>query len=109
MPTDVDPNTLTLAMVLTAGGAPVVATLITGLVQLAKTLFGERWPGAGASRGLAFALSLVFVVWAYAGVPVPVTAVSLFAGLLAWYGIARLAMAVYDDLTARPGSLRDGA
>ena len=98
---------ITLAVILTAGGATATAGLITGLVQLAKTLFGSHWPGAGASRLAAFVLSGVFVAWAYIGIPVELTAATAFAGLLAFYGIARLAMAVYDDVAARPGGLRE--
>ena len=98
---------LTLAIILTAGGAVAAAGLITGLVQLAKTLFGSAWPGAAVSRAFAFVLSLVLVAWAYVGIPVEITGQTLFAGLLAWYGIARLAMAVYDDVAAKPGGLRE--
>lgn len=102
---DTDFSALTLQLILTAAGATVTAGLITGIVQLAKTLFGSHWPGAGVSRGLAFVLSIVFVAWAYVGIPVEITAATLFAGLIAVYGIARLAMAVYDDVAQKPGSL----
>lgn len=97
---------LTLAIILTTGGAVAAAALITGVIQLVKTLFGANWPGATASRLLAFLLSAVLVVWAYVGIPVVLTAATAFAGLLAFYGIARLAMAVYDDAAGTPGGLR---
>lgn len=101
-----DDQGLTLALILTAGGATAAAGFVTGFVQLLKTLFGSKWPGPAASRGLAFVFSGVLVVWAYVGIPVALTAATAFAGLLAFYGIARLAMAVYDDVTGQPGGLR---
>lgn len=97
---------LTLAVVLTAAGATVAGALITGVVQIVKVLLGSAWPGAAASRTLAFVLSLVIVAWAYVGTSVTVDAETAFGAVVAWYGIARLAMAVYDDVAAKPGGLR---
>lgn len=100
-----DQDQLTLAIILTAGGAVATSALISGIVQVFKVLFGTAWPGATASRVAAFILSLVFVVWAYVGTHVATDAEHLFVGLLAWYGIARLAMVVYDDASQRVNSL----
>jgi hypothetical protein len=104
MPTD--ETTLTLALVLTAGGAVIASGLITGLVQLVKQLGNVI---NGKERIVAFVLSAVLVVIAYAaGVgegTLTVTPPSLFAAFLAWYGIARLSMANYADVTKEPNSL----
>jgi len=104
MPTD--ETTLTLALVLTAGGAVIASGLITGLVQLVKQLGSVI---DGRERIVAFVLSAVLVVIAYAaGVgdgTLSVNAASLFAAFLAWYGIARLSMANYADVTKEPNSL----
>jgi hypothetical protein len=104
MPTD--ETTLTLALVLTAGGAVLASGLVTGLVQLLKQL-GSLLDGR--ERIVAFVLSAVLVVIAYvAGVndgTLTVNIASLFAAFLAWYGIARLSMANYADVTREPNSL----
>lgn len=102
MPTDVDPNALSLALILTAAGTVPAAALVTGLVSLLGNL-GSLVDGR--ERILAFALSAVLVVYAYIALPVPLTGISGFAGFLAWYAIARLSMATYDDVTLKANSL----
>lgn len=94
---------LTLALVLTAGGAVASAALVSGVIELLKQLIEF---GAQGARLLAFGLSAALVVVAYIGTAVPLDVANGFAGFLAWYGIARLSMAVYDDAKARPGGLR---
>jgi uncharacterized membrane protein HdeD (DUF308 family) len=103
MPQD---ETLTLALVLTAGGAVLASGLVTGIVQILKQL-GTFLDGK--ERLAAFFLSAVLVVIAFvSGIndgALTVTIQSLFAAFLAWYGIARLSMAVYADVTKEPNSL----
>ena len=105
MPTD--ETTLTLALVLTAGGAVIASGLITGLVQLVKQLGSVI---NGKERIVAFTLSAVLVVIAYAaGVgegSLTVNAASLFAAFMAFHGIARLSMANYADLSGEANGLR---
>jgi hypothetical protein len=105
MPTD--ETTLTLAIVLTAGGAVLASGLITGLVQILKQLGSFL---NGRERLTAFTLSAVLVVVAFAaGVSDGTLTVNLasgFAAFLAWYGIARLSMANWADVTGEPNSLR---
>ena len=106
MPTDTD--TITLALVLTAAGATVAAALVTGLVQLFKTVM----PGlsGGKERLAAFFLSAVLVILSVAsGVQdktITINIASVFAAFVAWYGIARLSMAVYADAAGETNSLR---
>lgn len=106
MPTDV--NSFTLALVLTAAGATAAAALVSGLVQLFKTLL----PGLsdGKERVAAFILSALLVVVAVAsGVQdgtITINIAALFAAFLAWYGIARLSMAVFADASGEPNGLR---
>lgn len=101
---------LTLALVLSAGGAVAASGLITGLIQLLKSVGGSFVEGK--ERVWAFGLSAALVVLAYISITVaaqPPTAVGIagiFAAFLAWFNIARLSMAIYDDLTGRVNGLR---
>lgn len=106
MPTD---STLTLTLILTAAGAVLGAGLVTGFVQILKTVFADLV--TGREQRFAFFGSALLVIAAFAsGVQdgsLTVTGASLFAALLAWYGIARIALGIHDDVTgARPTSLR---
>jgi hypothetical protein len=103
MPTEIDPNALTLALILTAAGVAPAAALVTGLVSLLGNLGSFV---AGKERLFAFVLSAVLVVFAYAATAVTVSAVTGFGAFLAWYGIARLSMATYDDIKGKANSLR---
>jgi hypothetical protein len=101
---------LTLALVLTAGGAVASSALITGLIQLLKALPGVGGAlDAGREKLAAFALSAALVVAAFlVGAnegTVEVNGATIFGAFLAWYGIARLSMGIYDDATAQPNSL----
>ena len=108
MPTDLPAN-INLALFLTAAGATAGAALVTGVVQLLKSV----WPGDGLSGigqlRLAFILAAVLTLAAYAsGVQAGQITVSLptvFTLFLAWYAIARLSKTIYDDATRQPGSL----
>jgi hypothetical protein len=95
---------LTLAVVLTAGGATASAALITGLIAMLKGLRGVGPAIDGNEPTLAFVLSAVLVAAAFASVG-EVSAASLFAAFLAWFGIAQIAMGVHDTVkaaTAKP-------
>jgi hypothetical protein len=108
VPTDL-PSNLNLALLLTAAGATAGAALVTGVVQLLKSV----WPGQGLSgKGqlrLAFFLAAVLTLMAYAsgvqGGQITVSLPTVFALFLAWYAIARLSKTIYDDATHQPGSL----
>ena len=102
MPEGVDPNAVSLALILTAAGVAPSAALVTGLVSLLGNLGSIV---EGYERILAFILSAVLVAFAYIATEVNVTAVTGFGAFLAWYGIARLSMATYDDLTRKANSL----
>lgn len=106
MPTD---PTLTLALLLTAAGALAGATLVTGLVQLVKTIWPGHLAGVWQLRW-AFVFSAVLIGAAYASQvqtgALTVSLESLFAAVIAWYAVARLAKSIFDDATAAPGSLR---
>jgi hypothetical protein len=96
---------LTLELVLTAGGAVASSALITGLIQLVKQL-----PGVGSAldngneKLAAFGLSAALVVFASVATGFVSDLASGFLAFLAWYAIARLSMAVYDDVTRAPNS-----
>ena len=97
---------LTLAAVLTAGGAVAASGLITGLISLLKALpfIGPRIED-GLEPLLAFAFSAVLVSLAYMHTVPEKNVATGFIAFLAWYGVARLAMGFYDDVTRKPGSV----
>lgn len=99
---------LTLPAIL-AGGSVAAAAFVTGMVEVIKRLVPlvslRDW-----EPQLAALLAAVLVVAALTGVPQP-TDTNGWAGLiltavLSWYGITRVAMGIYDDLTGAPRSLR---
>lgn len=104
-----DESALTLSLILTAGGAVAASALVTGIVQILKQLGSFL---DGKERLAAFILSAVLVVVAFiAGVndgTLTVNVASVFTAFLAWYGIARLSMAVYADVAREPYSLTGG-
>jgi hypothetical protein len=106
VPTDATASA-SLALILTAAGAVGASALVTGLVQLVKAML----PGltAGKSRVMAFALSYLLVAVAVAEAfqshALSVSIPALFGAFVAGYGIARLAMANFADITAEPNSL----
>jgi uncharacterized membrane protein HdeD (DUF308 family) len=104
MPTD--ETTLTLSLILTAAGAVAASALVTGVVQILKQLGNFL---NGKERLAAFILSAVLVVIAYAAGlsdgTLTLNIASGFAAFIAFYGIARLSMAVYADIVKEPNSL----
>jgi hypothetical protein len=89
---------LTFAVVLTAAGATASAALITGLIAMLKQLVSiGPWIKADREPTIAFVLSAVLVTLAVATVGV-ITPASIFAGFLAWFGIAQIAMGVHDTV-----------
>ena len=101
-----DESALTLSLILTAAGAVAASALVTGVVQILKQLGSFL---DGKERLAAFILSAVLVVIAYAAGladgTLTLNIASGFAAFIAWYGIARLSMAVYADATREPNSL----
>lgn len=97
---------LTLDLVLTAGGAVASSALITGLIQLLKKLpgLGDFLDGGRESLA-AFLFSAALVATAFAATATTKDIAHGFGAVLAWYGIARLSMGIYDDATKQPGSL----
>lgn len=91
---------LSLELVLTAGGAVAASALITGLIQLVKQLPGIG-PAldAGREKLAAFGLSAALVIFAAASTGAVTDPSTGFLAFLAWYGIARLSMGIYDDAT----------
>lgn len=94
---------ITLADVLTLGGAAASAALVTGLVQVIKKVLPivevREW-----EQALALTASLVLVVLAF----VDQATYTLNAGFLAfvaWLMIAKLSMGIYDEVTRQPGSV----
>lgn len=100
---------LTLALVLTAGGAVVGQAIVAAVVQFLKSV--PFIPTAGRERVWAFIVSAVLVATAYLGTtvlaqpPVAVSFLGLLAAILAWFNISRGAMAIYADVTREPNSL----
>lgn len=103
---DLDPTTITLGLLLTTAGATTMAAFITGLVSVVGRLFILDGHEAQAAAVIALVLVLLLAVQAVvsgameAGIPL------ILAALFAWYGVTRLAMAIYDDITGKPSGLR---
>lgn len=97
---------LTLAIVLTAGGAVASSALITGLIQLLKQLPGVgTFLGNGNEKWAAFILSGALVSLAAVATGAVTDLATGFGAFLAFYGIARLSMSIYDDVTRAPNSI----
>jgi hypothetical protein len=98
----VDPEQITLGLVLTTGGAAIFAALITGIVEIfSRTISAIQ----GHEQGLVLVLAGVAVVAAIAeavnqGV-LQMGIGTVFAGILAWYGVARISMGIHDDFLDR--------
>lgn len=101
----------TIAVLLTAAGAPVGAAVVSGIIEFIKSVPQLKALVDGREKLVAFLLSLVIVLFAFVvgltSVP-PTQTLSLLAipaVLSAWYAIGRLAMAVHDDVNRKPNSL----
>lgn len=105
---DLDPNTLTLALLLTTTGSLAVATFIMGFVAV----LGRLIPGVVVGREvqsaalIALVIVVLLAVAAVQSAAMPIGIPLVFAMLFAWYAVTRLAMSLYDDLTGKPSSLR---
>lgn len=105
---EIDLEALTLGALLTTAGATIVAAFVTGFVQVLKGLFRGIADGNEAKTAAILAAVIVLLLAVSAvqagaftfGVPL------ILAVVFAWYGVTRLAMAVYDDIAGEPGSLR---
>lgn len=104
-------DTITLGLFLTAAGATVGGALITGLIGILKKLGGlGTWIDASREPTVAFILSALLVIAAYAGTLTMLGGVDtvsiqgVFAAFLAWYGIAQISMGVHDTSQALTGS-----
>jgi hypothetical protein len=93
---------ITLGLVLTTGGAAIFAALITGIVEIfSRTITAIH----GHEQGLALVLAGITVIAAIAeAVNQDVLEMGIgtvFAGILAWYGVARISMGIHDDFLDR--------
>ena len=103
-----DIGALTLAAILTLTGGTAAAGLVTGLVFVIKQIL----PGLvdGREPLTSATITLLLVIAAIASAAQGGAAISLeflFAGLIAWYSIVRLSMAIHDDVAGKPRSLRN--
>lgn len=90
-----------LADILTVAGVAGSAAVVTGLIQLLKTVFKQI--DNGLEQPLALVASAVLVVLAIIDSNV-FTLPQLFTGFLAWLSIAKLATGIYDEVTQQPGA-----
>jgi len=94
-----------LAAVLTVAGVAASAAIITGLIQLLKSVIPAIDNGKEKPVALVLAAILVVLAVVDAGV---FTLPFLFAAFLAWLSIAKLSTGIYDEVTGQPGSFRGG-
>lgn len=103
---DLDPG-LALGAVFTAAGAPIWGAAIQGIIQILKSI--PQFAGVldGREKLMCFLLAGLLTLAAfYAGMTsVPpertLDVAGLLVALLAWFTVARMAMAAYDDFIAR--------
>lgn len=96
MPEGTDTSALQLGLILTAAGAGVFATFLTGFVGVLKNL-----PGLGAwlenGHELAAIMLLAAIVVVLAGIDQHVNGLAGYFGLaVAWYAVTELAVAIHD-------------
>lgn len=96
MPEGFDPDSLTLALVLTGAGTTIAAALIASVIEILK-----RLPGVGSvitsnAAAVSTLLALVLVLYAFVATTPNPDAASAFAAFLAFVGIAGLAGKTYD-------------
>ena len=97
---------------LTAGGAPIWAGVIQGIIQVLKQIPQFKAVLEGREKLTCFLLALVVMVLGFMAalqaVPpqVSLDIIGIVGAVLAWFTIARLSMAVYDDFIARDGGSR---
>lgn len=101
MTTNLDEVTLGLA--LTAAGAVVMAALITGIVEILARALPQVV--TGHEQGFTLVLAAIVVGAAvFDAVNKDVLELDIavvFAAIVAWYGIARVAMGIHDDVISR--------
>ena len=117
MPPEFDPATLDLAILLTAAGATVGATIIASLIEAAKRFnitigplrirFGE-WLDAGNENAASLVLSFGLVLYAYLVTTPDVTPANAFAAFVAFLGVAAISGRAYDAAHATKAVLRGG-
>lgn len=103
---DGDLGAFTLGTFLTTSGA--AAPLVLIVVQMLKVLL-PNWP-EGRARQVTFLVTVALVGWAYFDAvywqhAMDLTPSTVFLALIAVLATSRLAMALYDDVAARPNSL----
>lgn len=101
---DGDPvSSLSLSLALTAAGAVVFSAFITGITEVLTRPAGS--PLKGHEQGFALVLSGIVVIAAIADSVSKGTMVidigTIFAGIVAWYGIVRVSMGIHDDVLDR--------
>lgn len=97
-----------LETVLLAGGAVATAGFIKGLISVLKhthVSVGTFIQKHALEPALAFVLSGAAVIAAVANQGGVANLGEGTLAVLAWYGIARLAMGIHDDLAGNPNSL----
>lgn len=100
-----------LAALATGAGAPAWAAV---LMLAVETLKGAGFPIDGQEKPTVFVLAALLEVTAFIAAVqiVPPMAELSVAGIvlavMAWFTVARLAMALHDDKSRKPGSLLEG-
>lgn len=103
---NLDPG-LALGAVFTAAGAPIWGAAIQGIIQILKSIPQFEGVLDGREKLMCFFLAGLLTLAAfYAGMTtVPpertLDVVGVIVAVLAWFTVARMSMAAYDDFIAR--------
>lgn len=100
-------NAAVITTVLTAAGAPIWAGIIQGIIQVLKAVPQFASLLEGREKLMCFILALLAVIVGFMAalqvVPpqVSLDIVGIVGAVLAWFTVARLSMAFYDDFIAK--------
>lgn len=96
----VDPQAITFAVLLTAAGTAIAASIVTALVEVLKLTFGPL-PGTGAMW--AFILSAV--LYAMGGIATGITTLDQGLGIfLAWLACATASVGIHSTVKTARGA-----
>lgn len=98
----VDPSTINLAILLTAGGIPIASAIVSSILSLAS-----RIPiVAGHESVWSMGIDAVLIALAFSQSGATVTLVSVFFTFMAWVNLALATSAMYDKVL-KPAGVSD--
>lgn len=95
----VDPSTIDLALLLTAGGIPIASAIVSSVLSLMT-----RIPGvSGHESVISMGIDAVLIALAFSQSGATITVVSVFFTFMAWVNLALATSAMYDKVLKPAG------